>query len=211
MFTGLIQQVGRLAEIKTAAGGARLRIHAVWPERLAPGESIAVNGACLTAAAVYDDGFACDVLQETLQRTSLGGKRPGARLNLERALRLGEALGGHLVAGHVDGTGAVRGRRPVGRDIALRIACSRELLAGMVPKGSIAVEGVSLTIAGLEADAFTVHLVPFTRRESTLDEAAEGDLVNLETDLIGKYVVRYLGGVPPAAPLTLDRLQAAGF
>lgn len=211
MFTGLIQQVGRLAEFKTTAGGARLRVHAAWPESLALGESIAVNGACLTVAAIFDDGFACDVLLETLKRTNLGEKRTGAKLNLERALRLGEALGGHFVTGHVDGTGAVRRRRPVGRDIALTIGCDRALQEGMVLKGSIAVDGVSLTITDLEPDAFSVHLVPFTRQETTLEGVKEGDLVNLETDLIGKYVARHLKHAQTKAPLTQDRLREAGF
>lgn len=211
MFTGLIQQVGRLAKIQTADGGARLQIHAAWPAPLAPGESIAVNGVCLTAAAITAGGFACDVLQETLQRTNLGDQPAGAKLNLERALRLGDAVGGHLVTGHVDGTGLISSRQRAGRDLVLRIACGPALLAGIVPKGSIAVDGVSLTVAVLEHNAFTVHLIPFTRAASTLDELAAGARVNLETDLIGKYVARHLQAAPAAAPLTKDRLQAAGF
>ena len=196
-----------MAELKTTAGGAAECMP--WPEGLALGESIAVNG-CLTVA-VFDDGFACDVLLETIKRTNLGEKRTGAKLNLERALRLGEALGGHFVTGHVDGIGAVRRRRPVGRDIALTIGCDRVLLEGMVLKGSIAVDGVSLTITDLESDTFSVHLVPFTRQETTLEDVKEGDLVNLETDLIGKYVVRHLKHAQTTGPLTSDRLRAAGF
>lgn len=213
MFTGLIQQVGQLQKVMEFSGGTRLRLRAAWPEPLVLGESIAVNGVCLTAASIHPAGFDCDVLQETLKRTNLETKRAGDKLNLERALRVGETIGGHFVTGHVDGTGTINKRRIIGRDLILEISCSRELLTGIVPKGSIAIDGVSLTIAELKTDAFTVHLIPFTRAASTLDLLNEGAKVNLETDLIGKYVLRHLTRqtVPTSKPLTLEQLESAGF
>lgn len=212
MFTGLIQQVGRLVRRETARGGARLVIGGqAWNPSLTPGESIAVNGACLTVTECRGVEFNCDVLQETLARTTLGDKSPGSSLNLERALRLGESLGGHLLTGHIDGAGTIVQRQAVGRDWVLRIACDHELLHGIVPKGSIAVDGVSLTVAELDARAFTVHLIPFTGAHTALGSAREKTRVNLETDLLGKYVFRYLAEGQKTNPLTLERLRQAGF
>ena len=212
MFTGLVQQIGTLSHRETMAGGLRLVIAgAPWNPPLTLGESIAVNGACLTIAQIQGQTFASDILQETLDRTTLGGKRPGTALNLERALRLGEALGGHLVSGHVDGIGTVSRRQAKGRDWILRVTCGTELLRGMVLKGSIAIDGVSLTIAELDEHFFAVALIPFTCEHTALGKLKAGDTVNLETDLIGKHVRRTLETAQAPTPLTLDRLRAAGF
>ena len=212
MFTGLIQQVGTLARRETTAGGLRLVIEgAAWNPPLTLGESMAVNGACLTLAQIQGKNFTGDILQETLDRTTLGGKRPGAALNLERALRLGEALGGHMISGHVDGIGAVNRRQAKGRDWILRVTCGTELLHGMVLKGSIAIDGVSLTITELDEHSFAVALIPFTCAHTALGKLKEGDVVNLETDLIGKHVRRILDTGQVPAPLTWKRLSEAGF
>ena len=212
MFTGLIQQIGTLARRETVAGGLRLVIAgAPWNPPLALGESMAVNGVCLTVAQIQGGNFAGDILQETLGRTTLGGKRPGAALNLERALRLGEALGGHMVTGHVDGIGAVSRRQAKGRDWILRVTCGADLMRGMVLKGSIAIDGVSLTIVELDEHSFAVALIPFTCAHTALGKLKAGDTVNLETDLIGKHVRRTLETEQAPAPLTWERLRAAGF
>ncbi|MDP2989384.1 MAG: riboflavin synthase [Kiritimatiellota bacterium] len=212
MFTGIIQQIGALARRETTAGGLRLIIEgAPWNPPLTLGESMAVNGACLTIAQIKEKNFACDILQETLERTTLGGKRPGAALNLERALRLGDPLGGHMVTGHVDGIGIVINRQAKGRDWILRVTCGTELLCGMVLKGSIAIDGVSLTIMELTERFFAVALIPFTCEHTALGKLKAGDTVNLENDLIGKHVRRTLETEQAPTPLTWERLHEAGF
>jgi len=212
MFTGLIQQVGSLARRETISGGLRLVITAeTWTPPLAKGESVAVNGVCLTVAGLQERMFTCDVLRETLDRTSLGAKQPGCALNLERALRMGDAMGGHMVTGHVDGTGALVQKRAVGRDWVLTIACDAALLQGMVRKGSIAVDGISLTIAGLDSRSFSVHIIPFTWTQTSLNQLRKEDVVNLETDIIGKHVRRRLESDQSGSALTMERLRQAGF
>ncbi len=212
MFAGLIQQTGTLTRREMLAGGPRLVISgAPWHPPLTLGESMAVNGACLTIAQIQGKSFVCDILQETLDRTTLGGKRPGMALNLERALRLGDPLGGHLVTGHVDGIGLVSRRQAKGRDWILQVACGTELLSGMVLKGSIAIDGVSLTIVELDERSFAVALIPFTCAHTALGTLKSGDAVNLETDIIGKHIRRSLETQPAPTALTWERLRAAGF
>jgi len=212
MFTGLIQQVGKLDRRETVGGGLRLVVAAgAWTPHLAEGESVAISGVCLTVANRQDRSFTCDVLRETLDRTCLGAKQPGCSLNLERALRLGDPMGGHMVTGHVDGIGTLLQKRGAGRDWVLKISCADDLLKGMVVKGSIAVDGISLTIAGLDSRSFTVHIIPFTWTQTSLRDLREGDAVNLETDIIGKHVRRHLEFSQPSSPLTPERLRQAGF
>ncbi len=211
MFTGLIQQVGSLVRRETA-GGLRLVIAAdSWTPPLAIGESVAVNGVCLTVAGLQERTFTCDVLRETLDRTSLGARQPGGALNLERALRMGDPLGGHMMTGHVDGTGTLVQKRAVGRDWVLTITCAGALLRGMVLKGSIAVDGISLTIAGLDSRSFSVHIIPLTWNQTNLSQLRVGDVMNLETDIIGKHVRRRLEADQSGSALTMDRLRQAGF
>lgn len=212
MFTGLIQQIGTFVRHETITSGLRLVIKsAAWQPPLKLGESLAVNGACLTIAQIQGRSFSCDLLQETTSRTNLGKKRPGAPLNLERALRLDDALGGHLITGHVDGTGIVKSCQACGRDRILRVSCAADLLRGLVPKGGIAIDGVSLTVVELMEGHFSVALIPFTREHTTLGQLRAGESVNLETDLIGKHVRRYLETAPSAARLTWEQLRSAGF
>ncbi len=207
--------------IERSGGGARLVVGAAdWSRPLAPGESVAVNGVCLTVSSAGADSFAFDMLQETLDRTALSDKRRGDRVNLERALAAGDLLGGHIVSGHVDGTGTVAVRKAIGRDLLLRIACEDSLLAGMVMKGSIACDGVSLTITNLSAPGgtgsgrsgfFETHLIPLTRFDTALDGLREGGRVNIETDIIGKYVRRHIELAGISGSVTMDGLRAAGF
>ena len=185
--------------------------HTPWESPLGVGESVAVQGACLTVTSARTGEFTCDVLQETLEKTRLDQIAMGAKLNLERALRADERLGGHIVTGHVDGPGTVVSFAQKGPDWILEIGCANELLIGVVPKGSIAIDGVSLTVAELKPKSFTVHLIPHTFAQTSLQCLKKGQIVNLETDIIGKYVKRYLGQMQPAPGVTMDKLRAAGF
>jgi riboflavin synthase len=212
MFTGLIEQVGRVARREARGGGARLTIaHAAWDRPLAAGDSVAVDGACLTVAEVGDLRFAADVLEETLRLTTLGRKAIGAAVNLERAMPADGRFGGHLVTGHVDGVGTVRQLANAGHDWVLAVRCERDVAAGIVLKGSIAVDGISLTVTRVLDDGFEVHVIPFTLAHTGLQQAGVGTPVNLETDVIGKYVQRYLQGRGGAAEAGGDGAALAVF
>ncbi len=212
MFTGLVQLVGRLKNVSFQGEAGRLALSARFDAPLQPGESIAVNGACLTLVEQQGEALLFDVLKETFEKTALRDKAPGTPLNLERALAMGEPLGGHLVSGHVDGTGTVMKIEPAGRDTILRLAAPA-LLSDMVAKGSVAVDGVSLTLVDLNARAgtLTVHVIPHTWNKTALASLQPGDRVNLETDLIGKYVRASLGHSRAPQPVTWDALARAGF
>ena len=197
MFTGLIEEVGRLGALTPLPGhAARLRIEAPgMAAGLRRGESVAVDGACLTVEDTDAGGFGAFASDETLARTTLGAAAPGRAVNLERALRLGDRLGGHLVAGHVDATGrflALEGRGG-SEGWLLRVAAPKAILEVSVPKGSIAVDGISLTLVDVLADSFTVAVIPETYQATALRFRQAGESVNLESDLIGKYVARALG------------------
>ena len=213
MFTGLVQQVGRLEDISFQGEAGRLALAARFDAPLQIGESIAVNGACLTLVEQHGEKLVFDVLRETFEKTSLRDKAPGSPLNLERALHLGDPLGGHLVSGHVDGTGEVRRIEAAGRDKVL-VVDAPTLIAEIVPKGSIAIDGISLTVVdiGATAGTFSVHVIPHTWSQTALSVLAPGAHVNLETDLIGKYVRQQAANASIAAPqITWDKLRDAGF
>jgi riboflavin synthase len=194
MFTGLVQKVGVLRRLARSQGGWSLTLsHDPWPDTLVLGESVAVQGACLTVTSVGAGFFTADLLDETLQRTALRQLGEGARVNLERALAVGDRLGGHIVSGHVDECGRLAGVEDRGRDVAWRVACSPELARQTVMKGSVAIDGVSLTVSGLGDDWLEVNLIPHTLTSTSLMERRTGDAVNLEGDVLGKYVARLLG------------------
>jgi riboflavin synthase len=182
VFTGLIQSTGEVV----ALDGGRLRIDAAV--ELAEGDSVAVNGVCLTATSVSDTGFQADVMEETLRRSSLGSLGRGDPVNLELPLRAGDPLGGHVVQGHVDGVGSVESASDEGFACVVRIAAPPELMRYVVEKGSIAVDGVSLTVAEVDDEGFSVSLIPETLERTTLGAAAPGRPVNLEVDVLAKYV-----------------------
>ena len=189
MFTGLVEEGGRIREVRPGEGGARLAVAArAVLDGLALGDSVAVNGACLTAVEIDEGGFAVDCVAETLRRTTLGGLAAGDPVNLERPMRLGDRLDGHLVQGHVDGVGTVRAVRREGESAVLEIAAPAALLRYVVEKGSIAVDGVSLTVGARLPDAFAVALIPHTMEVTTLGPQALERRVNLEVDVVAKYV-----------------------
>jgi riboflavin synthase alpha subunit len=191
MFTGIVEALGHVRAMETGPGGGRRLALAVPDEarwRLAPGESVAVSGVCLTAVDVAPGRLAFDLAEETLRVTTLGGLAPGDAVNLERPLRLDDRLGGHLVLGHVDGVGEVTGVRPEGEGVRLDVEMPAGLRPLLIPRGSVAIDGVSLTVAALEDDAFGVALIPHTLAVTTLGRRRRGDAVNLEMDVIGKYV-----------------------
>ena len=195
MFTGLIEGIGTLLRTDRQGADSKMVIDAHGAlEELVLGESIAVNGACLTVASFGGNVFAADVSAETLSRTTLGSKTAGSRFNLERALRLGDRLGGHLVSGHVDGIGTLIDKTQDGRSWRLFFRIPQDIARYVVEKGSVAIDGISLTINGCEADRFDVNIVPHTARQTTLQWLQVGDQVNIETDIIGKYVERMLVG-----------------
>ncbi|MEZ5420675.1 MAG: riboflavin synthase [Vicinamibacterales bacterium] len=190
MFTGLIEAVGRLAEVKPTAGGFRVRIRTALAPDLRPGDSLAVNGVCLTALVSADDEFHADIGPETARVTTLGALERGQGVNLERPLAADGRLGGHFVLGHVDGVGTVEATREEGEALWLTIGFPSSLAALFIRKGSVAVDGVSLTVAGLDARRFDVMVIPHTRAHTTLGQLTVGARVNLECDVIGKYVLR---------------------
>lgn len=190
MFTGLVEALGRVGAVETAGSGRRLRV--VVPDepawRLELGESVAVSGVCLTVVEAGPGRLAFDLAEETLRVTTLGELGAGDPVNLERPLRFDGRLGGHLVLGHVDGIGRVTGIRPEGDGVWLEVEVPRGLRPLLIPKGSVTVDGVSLTVAGLEESVFAVALIPHTLAVTTLGRRRAGDPVNLEMDVIGKYV-----------------------
>ncbi len=215
VFTGIIEAVGTVLEYARKPSGARIDVQAgALAEGLRLGESIAVDGACLTVTQVKGDGFICDLSVETLDRTTLGMLRVGSRVNLERPLRLDDRLGGHLVTGHVDAVGEVAGTIPQGDGEFWRFRFPGQLAPLLVMKGSIAVDGISLTVAELSPDAFGVALIPHTLRHTTLGSKRPGSPVNLEADLLGKHVARLLAGRLNAigrGGLTVAFLEEHGF
>lgn len=212
MFTGLVQQIGRLDQISFQGDAGRVTLFAQFDDPLRIGESIAVDGACLTLIEHRGDQLVFDVLRETFEKTSLREKSPGAALNLERALRLGDPLGGHLVSGHVDDTGELRRVESIGRDKVLFIFAP-SLIADIIPKGSIAIDGVSLTVVDVlrSEGTFSVHVIPHTWNQTALSALAPGARVNLETDMVGKYVRASTAPAASSTPVTLDQLRDAGF
>jgi riboflavin synthase len=188
MFTGLVAATGAVETLERSDGGVRLRVRAELAGELAPGDSIAVNGVCLTAVDPDDRGFSADVMEETLRRTSLGPLAEGDEVNLELPLRAGDRLGGHMVQGHIDGTGSVEAVNEDGFARVVRIGAPTGLLRYVVEKGSIAVDGVSLTVSAVDGDGFEVSLIPETLERTTLGAAAPGRIVNLEVDVLAKYV-----------------------
>ena len=221
MFTGLIEKTGTVRRVSRGKGLVLEIGFDPWDEPLVPGESVAVNGACLTVVKCDATRFTADVLRETEERTGLGGILPGAKVNLERALRAGQRLGGHVVQGHVDGRGSLASRTPRGRDFRLRFKCPVAIAAGCVVKGSVAVNGVSLTVSGLGRDWLEVDVIPTTLRETNLGALRVGDGVNIETDVLGKYALRRDaarlddadggGAEGQDCGLTMDMLAEGGF
>jgi riboflavin synthase len=194
MFTGLVQDLGSVRAIENEAAGSRLEVQTSLAPEISEGDSVAVNGVCLTAVSVADGAFRADVMAETLRRSSLGPLGEGDPVNLELPLRPEDRLGGHFVQGHVDGTGTVEDVTVEGFANVVRIACGPEILRYIVEKGSIAVDGVSLTVAGTDDEGFTVSLIPETLDRTTLGSAAPGRVVNLEVDVLAKYVEKLTQG-----------------
>ncbi len=192
MFTGLVADLGRVAAVERSEGGVRLTISSRLTGELHEGDSVAVNGVCLTATGRDGDTFAADVMNETLSRTSLRNLDAGGEVNLELPLRAGDRLGGHVVQGHVDGTGTVRSVGDDGFARRVWIEVPGELLRYVVEKGSITVDGVSLTVAELDGDSFTVSLIPETLQRTNLGKVQAGATVNLEVDVLAKYVEKLM-------------------
>lgn len=208
MFTGIIQQVGTVKRVSRGAGLVVEIGFEPWARPLEEGESVAVNGVCLTVAKCDATRFTADVLEETVARTGVGDLVPGEKVNLERALRAGDSMGGHVVQGHVDCRGTVKAKVPKGRDFQLQIRCGRVLAAQSVLKGSVAVDGVSLTISAIGDDWIGVDLIPTTAAVTVLGAKKAGDKVNLEGDVVGKYVAK---ASAPRPTLTEAALRDAGF
>lgn len=217
MFTGIVEEMGVVKAADRTLAGTRLRLLAkLILDDLPLGASVSVNGACLTVVDVDDQGFAVDVSPETLSVTTLGELATGDPVNLERAMKLNERLGGHLVSGHVDGIGAIVSRQQEGNAVVLTIEAPPEIMRYCVPKGSVTVDGISMTINGLQERAFSLAVVPHTAQNTTLGVKQPRARVNLECDLIGKYVERLLQGrgqLPPKPAPVIDKdyLQKKGL
>ena len=188
MFTGLVADLGTVTSVDATADGVRLAVSTALAPEIGEGDSVSVNGVCLTATAIADGRFSADVMRETLRRSSLAEVAEGAEVNLELPLRAGDRLGGHVVQGHVDGVGTIAEVREDGFSRIVEISAPAETLRYVVEKGSIAVDGISLTVASVTADTFTVALIPETLERTNLGAAAPGQPVNLEVDVLAKYV-----------------------
>jgi riboflavin synthase len=199
MFTGIIETVGIIEGVEPGDDLTRLVVNAEpIVDGVELGDSVAVNGGCLTVTSIRDGRLSFEAVRETMERTSLGDLKVGARVNLERAMRAGDRLDGHIVQGHVDGVGTVRQMVQEGNDVRLQIDCDPELADCVVEKGSIAIDGVSLTVAALSPSGFEVALIPHTLEVTTLCDRQPHDRVNLEADVLGKYVKRYLERMLPS-------------
>lgn len=194
MFTGLIESEGIITRVEKVSGGLRLEIYAPeFGRDMAIGDSIAVDGACLTVVKFIRGAFIADVSEETATRTTLGMMRQGSKVNLERAMRLSDRFGGHLVSGHVDAMGSLVMRHPAGNSTIYQFSAPPELMEYIVPKGSVAIDGISLTVADTREDGFACAVIPHTEQATTLKDKPIGAPVNLEADMMAKYVKRFVG------------------
>jgi riboflavin synthase len=211
MFTGIIEEMGAVKALRREAGSARLTLSASKVlEGTVLGDSICVNGVCLTVVELGKNDFSADVAVETLKVTNLGDLKAGSRVNLERALQLSARIGGHLVSGHVDAVGRVREKREEGNGWRIFIDAPESVLRYVIKKGSIAIDGVSLTVADMDRSGFSIAMIPHTAKLTTLGYKSAGESVNLESDLIGKYVERLLPGRTDGG-VSLDTLKKSGF
>lgn len=199
MFTGIIETIGTVVRVEARGDVVQLEIDAgPVVEGVSIGDSVAVDGICLTVTAIEGGHLGFDAIQETLDRTSLGSFEQGSRVNLERAMRADGRLDGHIVQGHVDGTGTVEAFERRGDDVRFVVSCGPEVSEFLVEKGSVTIDGVSLTVVGVQESGFDVALIPHTLEVTTLGEKQTGDQVNLEADVLGKYVKRYLDRISPS-------------
>ena len=214
MFTGLIEDVGTLLSLTQTGNAAKLQVKSNLPaSEISLGDSIAVNGACLTVESLSAGTIHFHALQETLRRTNLGLQSPGSALNLERALRLSDRLGGHLVSGHVDAMVPILSIGRAGDDLVVTAGLPSDLRELVIMKGSVALNGVSLTVASLEQDSFTTHIIPHTWTHTNLSRLRAGDQVNLEVDMIGRYVLRRMQvqQEQKTSAVSMETLNEAGF
>lgn len=212
MFTGIVEEVGTLRSLRVGPTSATLEVAATLvTSSSAVGDSILTDGVCLTVTKLSPVGFTAEVMPETVRRSTLSERRPGDRVNLERAMTLHSRLGGHLVSGHSDGTGTVVSVTPEGNALVVDLEVPAAVAAMSVAQGSVAVDGVSLTIVGVEGDRLRVSLIPHTAAVTTLSRLAPGARVNLEADLIAKYVYAFVAGRKPVEGLTWEKLAEAGF
>lgn len=212
MFTGIIEEVGHVKSLHRGAKSFTLEVEAEKVlEGTLVGDSIATNGVCLTVTSLTGHGFTADVMPETVSRTALGELVSGSPVNLERALSLQTRLGGHIVSGHIDGTGRIADRWQDDTALWLTIECDSKLLRYIIEKGSVTLQGVSLTVARVDARSFAVSLIPHTQAATTLHQAKVGDLVNIENDIIAKYVEKLLGKAPDNGSDLLDKMEKYGF
>lgn len=210
MFTGIIEEMGTVRRLNQSPNRCELELSASKVlEGTQIGDSIAVNGVCLTVIRLGEEHFTADVMPETLRRSNLGQLKPGSKVNLERAMAANGRFGGHIVAGHIDGTGKILAMQPEGNAVLVTISATPELLRYVVEKGSIAIDGISLTVAKVSRTDFTVSLIPHTGEETTLLKHRPGEIVNLETDIIGKYVEKLMQ--PKSNGVTMELLQQNGF
>ena len=217
MFTGLIEAIGFVSKIERKGESTRIAFSSPWGlTEIKAGDSISINGACLTVVGVYGKTFTVDVSKETIARTTLGELRHKDSVNLERPLTLADRLGGHLVLGHIDGTATITGRREEGGSITITFGTSEDLLLYIVEKGSVTIDGISLTVNECRGNEFSVIIIPLTSERTTIGRKRVGDKVNVETDIIGKYVQRFLSGRdreerPSKSGLDMDFLAEHGF
>lgn len=214
MFTGIIEEVGTVRRVSTGAAYGTIDIQASTVlEGTKLGDSIAVNGVCLTVTSLSSDGFTADVMAETMRRSALGQLKSGSKVDLERAMAADGRFGGHIVSGHIDGVGTIREMKHEGNAVWVTITASAAILRGIVEKGSIAIDGISLTVAAVDDTSFSVSIIPHTGAQTILLDKKPGDPVNLENDIIGKYVQRFLEPAPKAetSNITMEFLAKHGF
>ena len=212
MFTGIIKHIGTVTNVRPAAGGSRLVISVNdWGPDLSRGQSVCVRGVCLTVTSVKGPAIEFDVIPETLRRSTLGDLKPGQTVNMEPSLRVGDALDGHFLQGHVDGTAVLKRHDQQAGEHIMWFEPESAIMPYLIPKGSVAVDGVSLTIAEVTGRTFSVALIPTTLELTTLDNLRVGDRINVETDIISRSVVHHIRSMEQANGLSLEKLKSQGF
>ncbi len=212
MFTGIIEDTGTVKAVKRLIGSGRIYIKTPFDlDHDKPGDSISVNGVCLTVTTIEGNIFSSDVSEETFKRTNMGDLKTGSGVNLERAVKVGDRLGGHIVTGHIDGAGTIEKKEISGKSICFKIGVERDIIQLIVEKGSVAVDGVSLTVNEVETDFFSVNIIPHTSSKTTIASKKPGDRVNIETDILGKYIQKLAHPSDKEKNVNLSFLNKCGF